>query len=109
MVSCGARRRARSTASAGDLVKADIAERAARLRSAGELDDIADQRGQLVELLDHVGAQRRAILAGEQRLVAQQLQVRAKRGDRRAQLVRRVGDEVALGVDRALERVERAC
>ena len=42
-----------------------------------------------------------------ERLVAQQLEVGAERRDRRAQLVRGVGDEVALRLDRALERVER--
>ena len=39
--------------------------------------------------------------------VLERLDVRAQAGDRRAQLVAGVGHEVALGLDRALERVER--
>ena len=39
--------------------------------------------------------------------VLEHLDVRAQARDRRAQLVARVGDEVALRLDRALERVER--
>jgi hypothetical protein len=76
-------------------------------RAAGELDDVADERGELVELLDHVRAQRLAVGLGEAVLVAHQLEVCADRCDRGAQLVGSVGDELALRAHRAFKRVER--
>ena len=64
--------------------------------------------GQLVELADDVGAQVGQVLGREPIGVLEHLDVRAQARDRRAQLVARVGDEVALRRGRALERVERA-
>src|SRR5581483_1903496 len=48
-----------------------------------------------------------ALLAREASAVEEDLDVRAQRGDRRAQLMRGVGDEVPLGLDRALQRLQR--
>jgi hypothetical protein len=63
---------------------------------AGELDHVADQRSQLLGLLHHVGEQR-ASLGGRQVVaVEQDFRVRAQRRHRRAQLVRRVRDELPL-------------
>ena len=82
-----------------DLVDADVARLAARLAAPCELDNVADQRGELVELLDHVGPQRLAILGREQLLIAHQLEIGADGGDRGPQLMRGVGDQVTLGLD----------
>ena len=90
-----------------DAVDADVVEHAPGLAAARELDDVADQRRQLVELGDDVRAQRGALVLGQPVGVLERLDVRPQARDRRAQLVAGVGDEVALGLDRALERVER--
>ena len=92
---------------AHDLVDADVVDDVARLRAARELDHVADERRQLVELRDDVGAQARALLLGQAVGVLQHLDVGAQARDRRAQLVARVGHEVALRLGRSLERVER--
>ena len=92
---------------AHDLVDAHVVDDVARLRAARELDDVADERGQLVELRDDVGAQALALGLGQPVGVLEHLDVGAQAGDRRAQLVAGVGHEVALRLDRALERVER--
>ena len=63
--------------------------------------------GQLVQLLDDVGPQRLALVGRQPVGVLERLDVGPQAGDRRAQLVAGVGDQLALGVDRALERVER--
>ena len=102
------RRRVRSIAPATIVIEAHVPEVSALLGAAGQLHDVPDQRRQLVELLDHVGAQRVAILGREQALVAHELQVGADRGDRGAELVRGVGHQVALRLHRLLERVEGA-
>jgi hypothetical protein len=73
----------------------------------GELHDVADERGELVELLDDVPAQTLAILGLQARGVLEDLDVGAQGGDRGAQLVAGVGDQVALGLQRARECVER--
>ena len=81
---------------------------AERQVAAGELDQVADQRAQLLALLD---ARRRAAARARPRsrlLVREQhLDVRAQARDRRAQLVGGVGDQLALGPDRLVERVAR--
>ena len=77
-----------------------------RLVAARELDQVGDERRQLLGLVDHVGEQRAALLRRQVLLLEQQLGVRAQRGHRRAQLVRRVGDELALRGLRALQPVE---
>ena len=84
-----------------DLVEAHVVDDVARLRPARQLDDVADQRRQLVELGDDVGAQARALLLGQAVGVLQHLDVGAQARDRRAQLVACVGDQVALRLDRA--------
>ena len=66
------------------------------------------RRGQLVELADDVGAQRGKVGRSEAVGVLEHLDVRAEARDRGAQLVARVGDQVALRRRRVLERVERA-
>ena len=73
---------------------------------AGEVDQVADEVGQLLELVDDVGEQRAAVLVGEQVGVDEDLDVGAEAGERRAELVGGVGDELALGVHRSLERRE---
>ena len=107
-VNPGARRRARSTRRGTTESSRTSPYSPLGLLPAGQLDHVADQRGQLVELLDHVRSQRGAVLGREEVLVAHQLEVGPDGGDRRAQLVRGIGDEVALGLHRTLERVERS-
>ena len=91
-----------------DRVEPDVAGLGARFAAPGQLDHVAHQRGELVELLDHVGPQSGAVLGREQLLLAHQLKIGSDRRDRGSQLVRCVGHQIALGLHRALERVERA-
>ena len=92
---------------AHDLIDAHVVDDIARLGAAGQLDDVADERGQLVELRDDVGAQARALLLGQAIGVLEHLDVGAQARDRRPQLVARIGHEMTLRLGRALERVER--
>src|SRR5262249_56592332 len=62
---------------------------------------------EIVELLDDVAPPRLLLLGGQPPRLAENLDVRPQGCDRSAQLVARVGDQVALGLDRALERVQR--
>ena len=103
---CGACRRARVSASRDQLVQPHVLGLAARLVAARELDQVGDEHPQLGRLLLDVGQQPRALVGRQGVGLRQHLDVRAQAGDRRAQLVRGVGDELALGGDRALERVE---
>ena len=106
-VTPGAWRRARSTAARDQPVEPHVLDRGrVGLLVAGELDEVADERGQLLELRDHVGAQPLAVAGVRRPAAGQHLEVRAQRGERRAQLVRGVGDELALRALRALERLE---
>ena len=90
----------------GDEVEPDVLGLARRLVAAGELDELGDQRRHLGQLLGDVAQQLLAV-AGRQRLVAgEHLDVRAQARQRRPQLVRRVGDELALRARRVLERAE---
>ncbi len=73
---------------------------------AREVDEIADQPGQLLELLDDVGQQRLALGLVDQVVVGKHLDVGTDARDRRSQLMRRVGDELALGAERLVERLE---
>ncbi len=73
---------------------------------AGELDQVADERGQLLELRHQVGAQPRAVAGVRRPAAGEYLEVGPQRGQRRAQLVRGVGDELALRALGALERFE---
>ena len=89
-----------------DLVEPHVVELAGRLVAAGQLDHVADQGGELVELRDDVVAQGVELLARELVDVLEHLHVGAQARDRRAQLVARVGHQLALGGHRPLERVE---
>ena len=80
----------------GDRVDAHVTLGAGRLAAAGQFHDVADQAGQLVELGDHVLAQRVTVRRAQTALVAHELQVRPQGGDRRTELVRSIGNEVAL-------------
>src|SRR5581483_1370450 len=76
-------------------------------RAASEFDDVRHHLGQLVEfgedgLLKGLPFPRRQAPRFEE-----DLDVAAQRGDRSAQLVRGIGDEIALRFDRLFERVER--
>ena len=94
----GAWRRARSTAVADQLVEPQLLVRlAVRLAVARQLDQIADQLAELLDLGDEVGPQALAIGLGQRARRAQDLEVGAQRSERRAQLVRGVGHEPALG------------
>ena len=100
----GAWRRARSTASATSASsrtssRTGRARRRARARSGRRPARRAPRPGP---------ARRRAAARARRRRagLGQHLDVGAQRGDRRAQLVRGVGHELALGGDRALQRVE---
>ena len=76
---------------------------------ARELHDVRHQRGQLVELLRRCrrAAPARSASGGSSPRLLERLDVRAQARDRRAQLVARVGHELALGLHGALQRVER--
>ena len=56
---------------------------------------------------EDVRAQRRAVVLREPVELLDRLDVRPQAGDRGSQLVAGVGDEMALRLDRALERVQR--
>jgi hypothetical protein len=77
-----------------------------RLVVASELDEVADQRGQLLQLRDQIGSQVVAIIGVGRSAPGQHLEVRAQRGQRRSQLVRGVGDQLALCLLGSLERLE---
>ena len=106
----GARRRtratARSTTSARSTGSTDVGQRLV----AGQLDQVADQRGQLLDLGAHVVEQLGAGLRRQprRRLVGlgEQVEVGAQRGERGAQLVAGVGDQLALPVARGGQRGE---
>ena len=79
-----------------ELVEAHVLGRRRRLAVARQRDEVGDEVAELLGLLDHVVEQRAAVDLVHRRRVAQDLDVRAQRGHRRAQLVRGVGDELAL-------------
>ena len=89
-----------------DLIDAHVLAARLAARATSQLDDVADERRELVELLDDVPTQALLLLGRQTLGVAEDLDVRAQRGDRRAQLVARIGHQMALRLDRALERVE---
>ena len=66
------------------------------LLGAGELDQLRDQRRHLAELLDDVLQQPLPLVRRESALAREYLDVRPQAGQRRAELVRRVGDELTL-------------
>ena len=73
---------------------------------AVEGDELGHELAHLGELLDDVGQQALPLLAGSVVGAGEDLDVRAQAGQRRAQLVRGVGDEAALAPRRVLERGE---
>ena len=91
---------------ADEVVEPDVLALAPRLVAARELDQVGDEHPELGRLLLDVVQQPRALVRRQRLGLGQHLDVGAQAGDRRAQLVRGVGDELALGGDRALERVE---
>ena len=89
-------------------VEAHVLGVRARLLAAGEVDEVVHQQRQLLDLLDHVVEQAVVFLGvHELTLLLQDLDVGAQAGDRCAQLVGGVGDELSLGVDGGVERAHR--
>ena len=94
------------------VVEAQVLELlAVGLTVAREVDEVADEHGELLELGARGGERRRALLGRQVAGAGEQLDVRPDRRQRRAQLVRCVGDELALGLlgglERGQHRVER--
>ncbi len=86
-----------------DEVEPDVLALGRLLFLARELHELGDESAHLLELLDHV-AEEALSFVGCHRLVAREnLDVRAEAGERSAQLVRGVGDELALRAGRLLE------
>ena len=71
---------------------------------AVDLDEVADEGRELLDLADHVGEELLALLLGQRLSAHEHLDVRAEARERRPQLVRRVGDELALRAHRLVER-----
>ena len=78
------------------------------LLAAGEVDQVVDEQRQLLDLLDDVAEQLLALGGVHVVGLLEDLDVGAQARDRRAQLVRGVGDELALGVHGGVERAHRA-
>ena len=76
------------------------------LAVASELDEIADERCELLELRDDVGDHPGALLRGDPIRAGEQLDIRPDARERRPELVGRVGHEVPLGGHGPLERGE---
>ena len=87
-----------------------LAARRSALAVARQLDQVADQHGQLVELGDARRASIALALAGGQRRRAPPAPRRSCAGcERRAQLVRRVGHQLALRAREALAARRASC
>ena len=71
-----------------------------------ELEQAADERTHLLRLAVEIVEQRAALLGVELDVAAQDVDVRLQARQRRTQLVRRVGDEAPLRLERLLERRE---
>ena len=80
----------------GEQVEAHLLRLGDVLLPAREVDQLGDQRRHLAELLDQVVQEPLALSRWERAIARQHLDVRAQAGQRRAQLVRRVGDELPL-------------
>jgi AraC-like DNA-binding protein len=78
------------------------------LLAAGEIDQVVDQRRQLLDPVDHLAQQLLALARVDIRLLLQNFNVRTQARHRRAQLVRSVGHQLALGVHRRVQRADRA-
>jgi hypothetical protein len=90
----------------GQRVPAQLLDRGGRLLAAGQLHGVGDQAGQVVDAGEHRGDQPVAVLPVQQLYLAQHLDVGAQRGQRGAQLVRGVGDQLALAVGGVLHGAE---
>ena len=91
---------------ADEVVEADVLALLGRLVAAGELDQVRDEHPQLSRLLLDVGEQP-GTLVGRQGLgLGEDLDVGAQGRDRGAELVRGVRDQLPLGGDAPLQRVE---
>ena len=92
-----------------DFVEAYVFERAGLDVAAGEFDDVGHERAELLGLIEQVGQQTSTGLRGERLALFfdEDFEVRTQGRDRRAQLVRGVGDELALSGDGAGERLSR--
>ncbi len=94
---------------ANDLIELHLVEVLLRLATPRELDDIINEKGQIVDLLDEIALELGSIALAQPAVLAQQgLEVGLECRQGRAQLVRGVGDKLALGICRALERIEQA-
>ena len=78
-----------------------------QLVAAGQFGQVADQVGQLLELHQDVVDQDRAVGLGELVDPADDLEIGAQAGERGAQLVGGVDDELALGAPGELEGLEQ--
>ena len=89
------------------LGEVDLGDHAGRRLVAGQLDQVADQGAQLLDLAADVVEQLETRLGGQRRValgLVEQVEVGAQRGERRTQLVARVGHQPALPVARGAER-----
>ena len=106
----GARRRTRASGPVDELGEVDRLDDVGQRLVTGQLDEVADQGGELLDLGAHVVEQLgprlrpggRALAVG----LAEQVEVGAQRGERRAQLVAGVGDQLPLAVPGRGERRE---
>ena len=90
-----------------DRRQVDVVQQLLGLAAARQLDHVVDEAGDFVYLLDQVALELGPVALGEPVLASQQqLQVGFEAGQRRAQLVRGVGDHLALRVGGALQGVE---
>ena len=90
-----------------ELVHRHVVERLRRLALPGEIDDVAHEQRELIRLLDQVLEQLLPLGRRQRAIGEQYLEVCLQARQRRAQLVRRVGDQMALRHNRALERLQR--
>ena len=81
---------------ADDLVERDGVDALGVAALAGGLEQVLEQRPELLALADEVAQQRCALLGGQVRVAREHFEVRADRRHGRAQLVRGVGDQLAL-------------
>src|SRR2546428_3879499 len=89
-----------------DLVEPELLERHRRLFVAGDLDEIADEGGEPLHL-HHEVPEQLLTLGGVRGLAAlEELEIGPQSGERGAELMRRVGDELPLGTERRFELSE---
>src|SRR6185503_10902292 len=93
---------------ADDLVEPNILDRKGRLLVASEIDEIAHERREALDLTDELYEHLLALLRIRRLSACEQLEIRAQAGQRRPQLVRGVGDKLALLPKGHFERAEHA-